>query len=163
MFVYFILRLTTFQMFIYFSPCLFTFYHVCLLYTMFIYFSPCVSTFHHVYLLFTMSVYFILCLSTFHLLLSTFHHVYLLFTMFIYFSLSHRLPTDFSQVIYAVGVREGSVEEWDHVWIKSQETQSPSEREMLLEALAHSQKPWLLWRYCIHTLIRHLWIHYTDG
>ncbi|XP_045184898.2 glutamyl aminopeptidase-like [Mercenaria mercenaria] len=58
-----------------------------------------------------------------------------------------RLPTDFSQVIYAVGVREGSVDEWDYVWIKSQETNSPSEREMLLEALAHTQKPWLLWRY----------------
>lgn len=59
-----------------------------------------------------------------------------------------RLPTDFSQVIYSVGVREGSVEEWDHVWLKAQETQNPSEREMLLEALAHTQKPWLLWRYC---------------
>ncbi|KAL4216276.1 hypothetical protein ACF0H5_024001 [Mactra antiquata] len=58
-----------------------------------------------------------------------------------------RHPTDFSQVIYAVGVREGSVDEWDYVWMKSQETNSPSEREMLMEALAHTQKPWLLWRY----------------
>jgi len=57
-----------------------------------------------------------------------------------------RISSDFAQVIYAVGVMEGSVAEWDHVWMKSQETQSPSEREMLLEALAFTQKPWLLWR-----------------
>ena len=57
-----------------------------------------------------------------------------------------RLPTDFSQVIYSVGIREGSVEEWDHVWTKSQESNVPAEREMMLEALAQTQKPWLLWR-----------------
>ena len=50
-------------------------------------------------------------------------------------------------MIYAVGIREGSVEEWDHVWTKSQESNVPAEREMMLEALAQTQKPWLLWRY----------------
>ncbi|XP_052786340.1 glutamyl aminopeptidase-like [Mya arenaria] len=58
-----------------------------------------------------------------------------------------RLPTDIAQVIYSVGVAEGSVEEWDHVWSAARKTQSPSEREMLLEALSYTQKPWLLWRY----------------
>ncbi|KAH3868193.1 glutamyl aminopeptidase-like [Dreissena polymorpha] len=58
-----------------------------------------------------------------------------------------RPTTDYAQLIYAVGVQEGSVDEWDYVWNQSQSTQSPAEREMLLEALAHTQKPYLLWRY----------------
>ena len=52
-------------------------------------------------------------------------------------------------MIYSVGIREGSVEEWDHVWTKSQESNVPAEREMMLEALAQTQKPWLLWRYLV--------------
>lgn len=57
------------------------------------------------------------------------------------------VPTLYSMVVYSVGVREGSVEEWDHVWNKSLTTNVAAEREMLLEALAYTQKPWLLWRY----------------
>ncbi|XP_062618582.1 aminopeptidase N-like, partial [Saccostrea cucullata] len=57
------------------------------------------------------------------------------------------LPSDYSSVIYMVGVREGGVEDWDYVWNKSQSTNVAVEREMLMEALGQSQKPWLLWRY----------------
>ncbi|ESO98455.1 hypothetical protein LOTGIDRAFT_174264 [Lottia gigantea] len=60
---------------------------------------------------------------------------------------STRLPTDFAMIIYSVGVREGGAEEWDFVWNKSQVTNVASERAMMMEALAQSQKPWLLWRY----------------
>jgi hypothetical protein len=57
------------------------------------------------------------------------------------------LPSQYSLVIYTVGVREGSVEEWDYVWNKSKSSNVDGEREMLMDALAQSQKPWLLWRY----------------
>ncbi|XP_060074768.1 glutamyl aminopeptidase-like [Ylistrum balloti] len=56
-------------------------------------------------------------------------------------------PSHFSLTIYSVGVREGSVEEWDHVWNRSQVSNVAAERQMLMEALAQTQKPWLLWRY----------------
>ncbi|KAK3594679.1 hypothetical protein CHS0354_016345 [Potamilus streckersoni] len=58
-----------------------------------------------------------------------------------------RLPSDYSKIIYSVGIREGNVEEWDHVWNKSQSTNVAAERDMMLDALAQTQKPWLLWRY----------------
>ncbi|XP_052084017.1 aminopeptidase N-like [Mytilus californianus] len=58
-----------------------------------------------------------------------------------------KLPSQYSLVIYTVGVREGSVEEWDYVWNKSKSSNVDGEREMLMDALAQSQKPWLLWRY----------------
>ncbi|XP_050397180.1 glutamyl aminopeptidase [Patella vulgata] len=60
---------------------------------------------------------------------------------------STKLPTDFAMIIYSVGVREGGVEEWDFVWTRSQNTNVASERAMMMEALAQTQKPWLLWRY----------------
>ncbi|KAL3884568.1 hypothetical protein ACJMK2_024701 [Sinanodonta woodiana] len=58
-----------------------------------------------------------------------------------------RMPSDYSKIIYSVGIREGNVEEWDHVWNKSQSTNVAAERDMMLDALAQTQKPWLLWRY----------------
>ena len=48
--------------------------------------------------------------------------------------------------MYSVGVREGGVVEWEFVWNKSQTTTVASEREMMMEALAQTQKPFLLWR-----------------
>lgn len=57
------------------------------------------------------------------------------------------LPSDYSAVIYTVGVMEGGLEEWDYVWNRSQVTNVAVEREMLMDALGQSQKPWLLWRY----------------
>ncbi|KAK7096592.1 aminopeptidase N-like [Littorina saxatilis] len=59
----------------------------------------------------------------------------------------NRLPADLSLPVYSVGVREGGVEEWEFVWNKSQTTTVASEREMMMEALAQTQKPFLLWRY----------------
>lgn len=60
-----------------------------------------------------------------------------------------RLPSDYSAVIYTVGVMEGGLEEWDYVWNRSQATNVAVEREMLMDALGQSQKPWLLWRYSL--------------
>nr|KAG5689090.1 hypothetical protein BaRGS_034747 [Batillaria attramentaria] len=56
-------------------------------------------------------------------------------------------PADLSLPVYSVGVREGGVEEWDFVWNKSQSTKVASERDMMMEALAQTQKSFLLWRY----------------
>jgi hypothetical protein len=61
--------------------------------------------------------------------------------VFYFYSLP-RLPSQYSLVIYTVGVREGSVEEWDYVWNKSKSSNVDGEREMLMDALAQSQKPY---------------------
>ncbi|XP_048251053.1 glutamyl aminopeptidase-like [Haliotis rufescens] len=57
------------------------------------------------------------------------------------------LASDVSVLIYSVGIREGGTDEWDFVWEKAQSTSVASEKEMMMEALAQTQKPWLLWRY----------------
>lgn len=59
----------------------------------------------------------------------------------------HRLSPDLATIIYSVGVREGSTKEWEYVWNRTEHTYVASEKEMLLEALAQTQVPWLLWRY----------------
>ncbi|XP_041356333.1 glutamyl aminopeptidase-like [Gigantopelta aegis] len=58
-----------------------------------------------------------------------------------------RLPSDQAVLIYSVGVREGGAEEWDFLWEKAHSTSVASERAMMMESLAQTQKPWLLWRY----------------
>ncbi|CAG5117150.1 unnamed protein product, partial [Candidula unifasciata] len=60
--------------------------------------------------------------------------------------LENRLPPDLSMLIYSVGIREGGVVEWDYVWNKTTSTEVTTESDMLLESLAQTQKPWLLWR-----------------
>ncbi|XP_046543779.1 glutamyl aminopeptidase-like [Haliotis rubra] len=57
------------------------------------------------------------------------------------------LAADLSVLIYSVGIREGGTDEWDFVWEKAQSTSVASERQIMMEALAQTQKPWLLWRY----------------
>lgn len=59
----------------------------------------------------------------------------------------HRLSPDLATIIFSVGVREGDIKEWEYVWNQTKHTQVASEKEMLLEALAQTQVPWLLWRY----------------
>ncbi|PVD36556.1 hypothetical protein C0Q70_03541 [Pomacea canaliculata] len=59
----------------------------------------------------------------------------------------NRPPPDLSLSVYSVGVREGGVKEWDFVWNKTQSTTVASEREMMMEALAQTQKSFLLWRF----------------
>ena len=61
--------------------------------------------------------------------------------------LNSRLPSDQAVLIYSVGVREGGAEEWDFLWEKAHTTSVASERAMMMESLAQTQKPWLLWRY----------------
>ncbi|KAL5019806.1 hypothetical protein ScPMuIL_002698 [Solemya velum] len=58
-----------------------------------------------------------------------------------------QLPSDYAVIIYSVGIREGGVEEWDYLWKKSQSSHVASEKQLIMNALAQTQKPWLLWRY----------------
>lgn len=57
-----------------------------------------------------------------------------------------RIPPDYAVVIYAVGVQQGGEKEWNHLWLKSQSTKVASEAEIMMNALAYTQEPWLLWR-----------------
>ena len=66
---------------------------------------------------------------------------------FIFFAC--RIPPDFAAVIYAVGIQQGGEKEWDKLWEESQITRVASESELMMNALAYTQKPWLLWRYKI--------------
>ena len=54
---------------------------------------------------------------------------------------------DIAVVVYAAGVMEGNEEVWDYVWEKSRQTRVASEAEVMMNALAYTQEPWLLWRY----------------
>ncbi|NP_001191602.1 aminopeptidase [Aplysia californica] len=69
-------------------------------------------------------------------------------TMF-YHWMNHdnRPSSDLSMLIYSVGIREGGATEWDYVWNKTRVTSVATARDMMLESLVHTQKPWLLWRY----------------
>jgi aminopeptidase N len=58
-----------------------------------------------------------------------------------------RIPPDYSVVVYSVGVQEGGEKAWDHLWEKSKTTRVASEAEIMMNALAYTQEPWLLWRY----------------
>ncbi|XP_074661523.1 aminopeptidase N-like [Tubulanus polymorphus] len=54
---------------------------------------------------------------------------------------------DYALTVYATGISQGSSDEWDFLWNKSQSTNVASERETMMMALAHTREPWLLWRY----------------
>ena len=60
-----------------------------------------------------------------------------------------RIPPDYAIVIYAVGIQEGGEEEWEYLWTKAQKTQVASEAEIMMNALAYTQEPWLLWRFTL--------------
>ena len=57
-----------------------------------------------------------------------------------------RIPPDYAVVIYSVGIQQGGEKEWNHLWLKSKSTKVASEAEIMMNALAYSQEPWLLWR-----------------
>lgn len=57
-----------------------------------------------------------------------------------------RIPPDYAVVIYAVGVQQGGETEWNYLWEKAQNTRVASEAEIMMNALAYTQEPWLLWR-----------------
>ncbi|GAB1599810.1 glutamyl aminopeptidase-like [Argonauta hians] len=58
-----------------------------------------------------------------------------------------KLPSDLATIIYTVGIRHGDAKEWDFMWAQTRHTNVASEKHMLLEALAQTEVPWLIWRY----------------
>ena len=58
-----------------------------------------------------------------------------------------RIPPDYAVVIYAVGIQQGGEREWNYLWERAQNTRVASEAEIMMNALAYTQEPWLLWRY----------------
>ena len=56
------------------------------------------------------------------------------------------VSADIAVVVYAVGIMEGNEEVWDYVWDQSRKTRVASEAEVMMNALAYTQEPWLLWR-----------------
>ena len=67
-----------------------------------------------------------------------------------FYSLLYRflssVSADIAVVVYAVGIMEGNEEVWDYVWEQSRQTRVASEAEVMMNALAYTQEPWLLWR-----------------
>lgn len=55
-------------------------------------------------------------------------------------------------VVYSQGIKLGGQEEWDMLWNNSRRTNIVSEADIMMQALAHSQEPWILWRYARWTL-----------
>ena len=66
--------------------------------------------------------------------------------------LSGSIPPDYAVIIYSVGIHHGGETEWDYLWQKAHETTVASQAEIMMRALAATQKTWLLWRYARWTL-----------
>ena len=58
----------------------------------------------------------------------------------------YRVRPDYAVVVYSVGIQQGGEDEWNFVWEKSRTTKVASEAEIMMNALAYTQEPWLLWR-----------------
>ncbi|XP_067138103.1 endoplasmic reticulum aminopeptidase 1-like [Centruroides vittatus] len=63
-----------------------------------------------------------------------------------------RVNPDLRNVVYMVGVKFGTQEEWNFCWKKFQESQIPSEQRLLLNALASSNDIWQLSQYLNYSL-----------
>lgn len=61
-----------------------------------------------------------------------------------FFNVPNRIPPNLKSTIYCVTLREGGVQEWNFAFKQFQDTQSASEKEIILSALGCTQKPWLL-------------------
>lgn len=58
-----------------------------------------------------------------------------------------KLDPNFKDAIYATALREGGVQEWYFAYAQYKEATSASEKEILLNALGATKKPWLLSKY----------------
>ncbi|XP_055536270.1 aminopeptidase N-like isoform X2 [Wyeomyia smithii] len=64
----------------------------------------------------------------------------------------NKIPPNLKQVIYCTSIRDGGVPEWSFAYKRYQETDSASEKELILNALGCTVKPWLLSKYLNMTL-----------
>lgn len=56
----------------------------------------------------------------------------------------HRISPNLKDVIYCTTLREGSFQEWYFAYNQYLETSVASEKEIILDALGCTTKPWLL-------------------
>lgn len=66
----------------------------------------------------------------------------------------HQPAPNFRRTVYTTGVRNGDVKEWDFCWEKYKKEKIPSEKRLLLAAMAHTRNPWLLDRFLNYSLDR---------
>ncbi|XP_053682785.1 aminopeptidase N-like [Sabethes cyaneus] len=64
----------------------------------------------------------------------------------------NKIPPNLKQVIYCTSLRDGGVPEWNFAYKRYLETDSASEKELILNALGCTVKPWLLSKYLNMTL-----------
>ena len=57
---------------------------------------------------------------------------------------NNKIPPNLKENIYCTSLREGGVPEWNFAYKQYMETNSASEKELILNALGCSAKPWLL-------------------
>ncbi|XP_033306357.1 endoplasmic reticulum aminopeptidase 2-like isoform X2 [Bombus bifarius] len=65
-----------------------------------------------------------------------------------------RIAPNIRDVVYVAGIKFGGEKEWNHCWKNYQETQVPSEKRIMLQALGATTDSWLLQRYLLRSLDR---------
>lgn len=75
----------------------------------------------------------------------------------------NQIPPNLKQVIYCTSLRDGGVPEWNFAYKRYKETDSASEKELILNALGCTVKPWLLSKYLNMTLDASSGILKQDG
>ncbi|XP_058826206.1 aminopeptidase N isoform X2 [Topomyia yanbarensis] len=75
----------------------------------------------------------------------------------------NQIPPNLKQVIYCTSLRDGGVPEWNFAYKRYKETDSASEKELILNALGCTVKPWLLSKYLNMTLDSSSGILKQDG
>ncbi|XP_053204112.1 endoplasmic reticulum aminopeptidase 1-like [Panonychus citri] len=71
-----------------------------------------------------------------------------------WFQDAYQPPPNFRKTVYTTGVRLGDIKEWEFVWTKYTKERVPSEKRLLLEAMAHTTNPWLLSQFLNYSLDR---------
>ncbi|XP_042237280.1 endoplasmic reticulum aminopeptidase 1-like isoform X3 [Homarus americanus] len=62
------------------------------------------------------------------------------------------IPPNLRSVVYSTGVRYGTEEDWRHCWQVYNSSSIPSEKGLMLKAMAQTRDPWLMQQYLEYTL-----------
>ncbi|XP_045619599.1 endoplasmic reticulum aminopeptidase 1 isoform X2 [Procambarus clarkii] len=65
---------------------------------------------------------------------------------------SYTIPPNLRSVVYSTGVRYGTEEDWRHCWHVYNTSSVPSEKGLMLQAMAQTRDPWLMQQYLEYTL-----------
>ncbi|XP_002734773.1 aminopeptidase N-like [Saccoglossus kowalevskii] len=64
-----------------------------------------------------------------------------------YLESDRRIEPDQKSVVYSEGIAHGTVDDWDVMWSRAQNAQSPDEETIIMTSLTASRVPWVLDRY----------------